>query len=98
IMPYTELIRQLRTNAGNGEGRPDASEPERRLSPLLVSVRRHLHMHPEVGFEEHQTSAFIREVLEMHGLEVQGPIAETGLYTDIVGDASGPFIGYRADI
>ena len=97
-MPYTELIRQLRTNAGNGEGRPDASEPERRLSPLLVSVRRHLHMHPEVGFEEHQTSAFIREVLEMHGLEVQGPIAETGLYTDIVGDASGPFIGYRADI
>ncbi len=65
---------------------------------MLVSVRRHLHMHPEVGLKEHETSAFIREVLEMHGMIVHGPLAGTGLYTDIEGDLPGPRIGYRADI
>lgn len=65
---------------------------------FLSAVRRHLHKNPEVGFEEYRTSAFIRRILEIHGLEVRGPVAETGLYVDVVGDRKGPFIGYRADI
>ncbi|MFB6097940.1 MAG: amidohydrolase, partial [Salinibacter sp.] len=32
------------------------------------------------------------------GLDVHGPIAGTGLYVDIVGEASGDTVGYRADI
>lgn len=65
---------------------------------FLVDIRRHLHRYPELGFEEHRTSAFIRRVLEEHGLEVNGPIAGTGIYVDITGDHDGPFVGYRADI
>lgn len=75
-----------------------AEEIPQQLSTLLTTVRRHLHMHPELGFEEHETSAFIREVLEMHGLEVQGPVAGTGLFVDIEGAHPGGRIGYRADI
>ena len=65
---------------------------------LLVAVRRHLHKHPEVGFEEFETSRFLRETLEQYGLEVHGPVAETGLYTDVRGAHDGPHVGYRADI
>ena len=97
-MPQLEIIRQIRSALGNGTATEGEAEADERLSALLVSVRRHLHMNPEVGFNEHRTSAFIRQVLEMHGLTVEGPLAGTGLYTDIVGDESGPSVGYRADI
>lgn len=68
------------------------------LSTLLLSVRRHLHRNPEIGLKEFETSRFIREVLEMHGMSVQGPLAETGLYVDIAGEHPGPTIAYRCDI
>jgi len=66
--------------------------------PFLISIRRRLHMHPEVGFQEEQTSRFIRNKLENYGLPVQGPLAETGLFVDIVGTQPGPIVGYRADM
>lgn len=75
----------------------DPKEPEQ-LARLLVRVRRHLHQHPELGLHEFKTSRFIREVLETHGLEVTGPLAETGLYVDIKGYHPGPMVAYRADI
>ncbi len=73
------------------EARPD-------LHTLLVSIRQHLHAHPELGFQEVETSNFIRRTLEAYGLEVHGPLAQTGLYVDIEGAHPGPTIGYRADI
>jgi amidohydrolase len=80
-----------------------ASGEDAALSELLVSVRRHLHRHPEVGMQERATSRFLRETLESYGLEVHGPVAETGLWVDIGGgdrSANGrpPRVGYRADI
>jgi len=68
------------------------------LSTLLVSIRRHLHQNPEVGLQEEETARYIRDVLEMHGLQVQGPLAGTGLFVDIEGGRPGPHIGFRADI
>ena len=65
---------------------------------FLISSRRYLHQHPEVGFNEFETSRFIKNTLESHGLAVQGPLAGTGLYVDIEGHLPGPHIGYRADI
>lgn len=75
---------------------PDAIAQD--FSHLLVGIRRHLHQNPEVGFREEATARFIREMLEMHGLEVHGPVAGTGQYVDVVGDLPGPMIAYRADI
>ena len=68
------------------------------LQDLLVSSRRYLHEHPEIGFQEFETSRFIWNTLESHGFEVKGPVAGTGLYIEIEGHEPGPFIGYRADI
>ena len=47
---------------------------------------------------EHDTARFIRQTLEAYGLDVHGPIAGTGLYVDIEGEAPGGTVGYRADI
>ena len=80
------------------EALADAFEGEQTLAQLLVTIRRHLHMHPEVGMNEHDTSRFIRQTLEGFGLDVHGPIASTGLYVDIDGEGSNGFVGYRADI
>ena len=68
------------------------------FSRFLISMRRHLHMHPEIGFQEEQTSRFIRNKLESYGLKVEGPIAQTGLFVDIEGAHPGPMVGYRADM
>lgn len=73
------------------EARPD-------MQALLVSIRQHLHAHPEVGFQEVETTQYIRRTLEAFGLKVHGPLAGTGLYVDIDGAHPGPAIGYRADI
>jgi amidohydrolase len=69
------------------------------FSRLLKALRRHLHMHPEVGMQERNTSRFIRRTLEGYGLAVEGPMASTGLYVDIEGTAGiGGHVGYRTDI
>ena len=65
---------------------------------FLISSRRYLHQHPEIGFNEFETSRFISDTLEAHGLNVQGPLAGTGIYVDIEGHMPGTCIGYRADI
>jgi len=81
----------------------DVVADEATLARLLIAIRRHLHMNPEVGMREHSTSQFIRRTLEGYGLEVTGPVAGTGLYVDIEGtkptvDGNSHRIGYRADI
>ena len=65
---------------------------------FLRNVRRHLHRHPEVAFQEEDTSRFIRATLEEQGLTVRGPVAETGLIVDIEGSRPGETVAYRADI
>ena len=76
----------------------DSAGGEQSLAQLLVTIRRHLHMHPEVGMNEHDTSHFIRTTLEAYGLDVHGPVAGTGLFVDIEGEQAGGAVGYRADI
>ncbi|MFB3132375.1 MAG: amidohydrolase, partial [Rhodothermales bacterium] len=74
------------------------TELPKNFSRFLISIRRHLHMHPEIGFQEEQTSRFVRNKLESYGLKVEGPIAKTGLFVDIKGTHPEPMVGYRADM
>ncbi|MBR5464461.1 MAG: amidohydrolase [Alistipes sp.] len=50
----------------------------------VIDFRRHLHRHPELSFEEHQTAAFIRKALTEAGIEHR-PIATTGTLAIIRG-------------
>ena len=65
--------------------------------------RRHLHMHPELAFDCHDTAAFIIERLREMGVdEIHSGIAKTGIVAIINGQganpSAGPTIGLRADM
>ncbi len=61
--------------------------------------RQHLHRHPELAFECHQTAAFIADRLREIGVdEIHTGIAKTGIVALIKGRTEGPVIGLRADM
>ncbi|WP_431299925.1 M20 aminoacylase family protein [Tabrizicola sp. BL-A-41-H6] len=61
--------------------------------------RRHLHQHPELAFECHETAAFIVARLREMGVdEIHEGIAKTGIVAIINGQVDGPTIGLRADM
>lgn len=64
----------------------------------IVALRRHLHMHPELSFQEYETSKFITQELESIGLEYEH-IADTGLIAYVKGKSpESKVIALRADI
>jgi amidohydrolase len=65
----------------------------------LVTWRRHLHAHPELGHAEHETTAFVAEALSRAGLTPRRLPKGTGLICDIGPDGPGvPCIALRADL
>ena len=57
--------------------------------PSLVAMRRDLHMHPEIGYEEVRTSGVVRDALRAAGIRHEGGLAGgTGVLAHIPG--SGP--------
>jgi amidohydrolase len=69
--------------------------------PELTALRRDLHAHPELGFEEVYTAARVQEALKLCGVdEVHAGIGRTGVVGVIRGKqtASGRLIGLRADM
>ena len=71
------------------------------LHEEITGWRRHLHEHPEVLFEVHETAAFVAEKLRAFGCdEVVTGIGRTGVVGVIHGKstASGKVVGLRADM
>ena len=69
--------------------------------PELTALRRDLHAHPELGFEEVYTAARVREALRACGVdEVHEGIGRTGVVGVIHGQGrgSGSMVGLRADM
>jgi len=66
----------------------------------LTAVRRDLHAHPELGFEEHRTARIVCEQLSALGIEHHAGIGRTGVVAVIPGRStdSGKSIGLRADM
>ena len=62
----------------------------------LVEHFKWLHRHPELGFEERQTTAYLKEILEEHGVRLLDTGLETGALAAI-GDGE-PVVALRADI
>ncbi|HEU4455371.1 MAG TPA: amidohydrolase [Longimicrobium sp.] len=66
---------------------------------LLISTRRDLHRHPELGFQERRTAAIVAERLRAAGYEVREGVAETGVVATLRGGAGpGPTLLLRADM
>ena len=67
-------------------------------SDELIAIRHHLHAYPELGFNEHETTAFITHTLLQHGIDVTPSGMKTGLTAHVRGAAPGPRVLLRADI
>ncbi|KAF6630814.1 amidohydrolase [Paenibacillus sp. EKM208P] len=63
----------------------------------LIAWRRHLHQHPELSFEETNTSAFIADQLRSFGIEVRTNVGGNGVLGFLEGDQPGRTIAFRAD-
>lgn len=64
-----------------------------------IAIRRHLHKHPELSFEEYKTSAFVKEALEKTGITNIEVKANTGLVALIEGkNPAKKTIALRADL
>jgi amidohydrolase len=69
-----------------------------RITPGLIGLRRKLHQHPELAFEEHVTAGVIADYLGKAGIETRTGIAGTGVVGLLEGASGGRRIGLRADI
>jgi amidohydrolase len=65
---------------------------------FLTELRRDLHAHPELGFEEVRTSKIVATVLEEAGLEVRRGLAGTGVVGTLRVGNGARAIGMRADM
>ncbi len=64
----------------------------------IIATRRHLHQHPELGFEEFETAKFVASRLEELGVTVKTSVGKTGVVGVLQGAEPGPTIGLRADM
>lgn len=64
----------------------------------LVALRRDIHAHPELGFQEQRTAARIAEVLRAAGLEVHESIGGTGVVGVLRAGEGLRTLGLRADM
>jgi amidohydrolase len=63
----------------------------------LIAFRRRLHAHPELSWDEHETTAAVRARFQVAGIESRDLPTATGLQVDL-GEGTGPTVLLRADI
>src|SRR5512136_265037 len=68
------------------------------MKDWLVETRRTLHMNPELGFEEVETSKLVAGYLEKFGLQVKTGMAKTGVIGLLKGGKPGKTVAIRADM
>ena len=69
-----------------------------KMKDWLVEIRRTIHIHPELGFEEFETSKLVSEWLERFGLHVEKGLAKTGVVGLLEGKEPGRTVAVRADM
>ena len=75
----------------------EAKKESHKISDWIIDIRRELHKHPELMYEEVKTSALVRRELDKLGITYQSPIAKTGVLASI-GNGKGPCVALRADM
>lgn len=66
--------------------------------PGLIDIRRDLHAHPELAFEEHRTAGVVARELARLGVEHRTGVGRTGVVGHIEGGRPGPMLVIRADM
>ncbi len=69
------------------------------LFPEVVKYRRHLHQHPELSFQEFETSKYIASILDQYQIPYNSNIAGTGIVAIVEGkNPSKKVIALRGDM
>lgn len=63
-----------------------------------TALRRKLHQHPELKFQENHTSMLVAKKLKVLGYQVTEGIATTGVMAELDTGREGPVIAFRADM
>jgi amidohydrolase len=73
-------------------------EAARELLPRIITIRRHLHAHPELSFKEFNTAAFVADELEALGIPFV-KMTDTGIVALIEGkNPASKIIALRGDL
>ena len=75
----------------------DIISQSREIHEWIVEKRRAIHRHPELMYEEFETSRLVQNTLSELGIEYEKDIAVTGV-VGLVGNGEGPCIALRADM
>jgi len=67
-------------------------------APAIAALRRDLHAHPELCFEEHRTADLVARALTSWGIEVHRGLGATGVVGVLRAGSSTRAIGLRADM
>ncbi|MDR7295495.1 hippurate hydrolase [Pelomonas aquatica] len=68
------------------------------LMPELVALRRDLHAHPELAFQERRTAGIVAAALRLLGLDVHEGLGGTGVVGTLRHGSSSRTVGLRADM
>jgi amidohydrolase len=68
------------------------------VEPRLIAIRRDLHAHPELAFEEHRTAGVVANELRRLGIVCRTGVGRTGVVGEIAGGRPGPTLVIRADM
>jgi amidohydrolase len=63
----------------------------------MVEIRRFMHQHPELSFQEVKTANYIQSYYEKLGVEVRGNVGGNGVVAKIYGSKPGKTVALRAD-
>lgn len=99
----SDQMSELSINAASTDTLPnDAKEAILRIAcriePGLIAVRRDLHAHPELAFEEVRTAGVVSRELTRLGIAHETGIGVTGIVALIKGSRPGPVLAIRADM
>jgi amidohydrolase len=72
--------------------------PSKSVLDDVVDLRRHFHKHPEVSFQEHETTLYLKERLRELGLDLKTCPTETGAVALLDTGRPGKTVMLRADI
>lgn len=94
LVPASPVVGQAKPSPLAGRVDPAVAA----VLPKVVTWRRDIHQHPELGNREFRTSKLVADHLKALGLEVQTGVAHTGVVGILRGGKPGPVVALRADM
>ncbi|AZV46299.1 amidohydrolase [Nautilia sp. PV-1] len=64
----------------------------------IISIRRHIHMYPDLSGEEKPTRDYVKDILESNGIKTKTFKDNYALVSEIITDEKKPFLAFRADM